>query len=112
MKDLDWIIKKGRSYGLTCEKVNDSTLRVYSNKFFFDSWLIEEKEDGFELYHLNKRKERRCCYHLQKKVKKKDKLWLLQRIHSHNRYVSLYKGKKRTNIVDNTLKRKERFKIY
>lgn len=112
MSDLDWLSKTATRYGLICERLNDTTLKVFSPKYSYDSWLIIECEDSFELLHKNRAHGKKCYYHLQKKVEKKKKLWLLQRINSHNRYTSKYKSKKGCEFVDNVLRRKKRFKIY
>lgn len=104
MKDIEWLRRKASKYGLVAEYVNDFTLRVYSPKFLFDSWLIKEVDDDIELWHLSKScGVKNISYHLQKSIPKNKKIWSLQRINSHNRYVAFNKNK--TNIVDKLLKK-------
>lgn len=101
MKDIEWLRVKAKKYDLVAEYVNDSTLKVYSQKYFFDSWLIVETDDEFELWHQSKRRGvHNINYHLQKAVPKCKKVWMLQRINSHNRYMAF---NYHVNIVDKLL---------
>lgn len=102
MRDIEWIRQKAERYELVADYVNDDILKVYSPKFYFDSWLIKETEDEIELWHQSKACGiKNITYHLQKAVPKYKKIWVLQRIKSHNRYVAFNKCK--VNIVDKIL---------
>lgn len=101
MKDIEWLRIKAANYDLTAEYMNDNTLKVYSKKYFFDSWLIVETEEEFELWHQSKNhRVKGMTYHLQKAVPKHKKIWMLQRINSHNRYVAFHHH---INLVDRLL---------
>lgn len=102
MRDIEWIRRKAERYDLIADYVNEDTLKVYSPKFFFDSWLIKETEEEIELWHLSKACNiKNVTYHLQKAIPKHKKIWALQRIKAHNRYVAFNKNK--VNIVDRLL---------
>lgn len=104
MRDIEWLKRQSSKYGLVADYVNENTLKLYSPKYFFDSWLIKETEDSIELWHQSKNyKNRNLSYHLQKSLPKYNKIWALQRIKSHNRYAAFYRNNK-TNIVDKLLK--------
>ena len=102
MRDIEWLKRKSTRYELVAEYINEDTLKVYSPKYLFDSWLIKETEDEIELWHQSKACGiKNISYHLQKAVPKHKKIWVLQRIKSHNRYVAFNKNK--VNIVDKLL---------
>lgn len=104
MSDLAYIKYKARNYNLVAEYVNEETLKVYSPKFFFDSWLVKDTEEGIELWHMSKKNNiKKCSYHLQSVIPKKYKIRALQRINSHNKYVAFYKNRNRVNLVDRVL---------
>lgn len=104
MRDIEWIRRKAEKYELVAEYVNEDTLKVYSPKFFFDSWLVKETKEEIELWHLSKASSiKNVTYHLQIAVPKKKKIWVLQRIKVHNRYVGFYKNKNKINLVDRIL---------
>lgn len=102
MKNIEWLRIKAEKYELVADYLNNNTLKVYSPKFGFDSWLIKETEKEIELWHQSKAHNiKNVTYHLQKAVPKYKKIWVLQRIKSHNRYVAFDKYK--VNIVDKLL---------
>ena len=102
MRDIEWLRRKAERYELVADYVNEDTLKVYSPKCYFDSWLIKETEFEIELWHQSKACGiKNISYHLQKAVPKYKKIWVLQRIKSHNRYVAFNKNK--VNIVDKLL---------
>lgn len=102
MRDIEWLRRKAERYELIADYVNEDTLKVYSPKYYFDSWLIKETEFEIELWHQSKAcGMKNISYHLQKAVPKYKKIWVLQRIKSHNRYVAFNKNK--VNIVDKLL---------
>lgn len=106
MRDIEYIRKISPRYGLVAEYLNEDTLKVYSEKYFFDSWLVVEnrKEKCMELWHKSKKKNlKKCSYHLQSVVPRKYKKRVLEKINSHNRYVAFYKNKKKINLVDRVL---------
>ncbi|MCI9069954.1 MAG: hypothetical protein HFJ13_07995 [Clostridium sp.] len=103
MRDIEWLKRQSEKYELVAEYLNNNTLKVYSPKYLFDSWLIVESEDAIELWHQSKSyKNRNLSYHLQKSLPKYNKIWALQRIKSHNRYAAFYRNNK-INIVDKLL---------
>ena len=102
MRDIEWLRRKAERYELIADYVNEDTLKVYSPKYYFDSWLIKETEFEIELWHQSKAYgKKNISYHLQKAVPKYKNIWVLQRIQSHNRYVAFNKNK--VNIVDKLL---------
>lgn len=102
MRDIEWLRRKAKRYELIADYINEDVLKVYSPKYYFDSWLIKETETEIELWHQSKACGiKSISYHLQKAVPKHKKLWVLQRINSHNRYVAFNKNK--VNIVDKLL---------
>lgn len=104
MRDLDYLIKKSKSYDLVAEYVNENTLKVYSPKFVFDSWLIVEKENDFQLLHMSKKNNiKKCSYHIHAVVEKHNKIHLLQKIKAHNIYVAFHKRYNKVNLVDRVL---------
>lgn len=106
MKDLDYLIKKANKYDLVAERLNYNTIKVYSPKYLFDSWLIIEEDSEFELWHRSKRNTtQKCSYHIQTTVPKRLKTRLLERIDKHNRYVAFYKHRNKVNLVDRVLER-------
>lgn len=107
MKTLDKIKNNAYKYNLKIEYINNDTLKVYSEKYAFDSWLIKEGKYDLEILHLNKAfGNKKCTYHTQARVKKHNWLWTLQRIQSHNKFVGNH-NKKRIygNLVDIVLNR-------
>ena len=104
MKNLEYLQKKARKYDLVAEFLNEDTLKIYSPKFFFDSWLIRETQEGIELLHQSKKNNlKKCSYHLQTVIPKKDKIRALQKINSHNKYIAFHKNKNKINLVDRVL---------
>lgn len=105
MRNLDYLVMKAGSHNLVAEYVNDNTLKVYSPKFFFDSWLIKEENNRFELYHQNRKQgsAHKCAYHLHAVVSKDKKIHLLQKIKRHNEYVAYHKSFNKINLVDRVL---------
>lgn len=104
MTNLEYIKTKAKKYDLVAEFLNCDTLKVYSPKYFFDSWLVKETDEGIELWHLSKKNNlKKCSYHLQAVIPKKYKIRALQRINSHNKYTTFYKHKNKVNLVDRVL---------
>lgn len=109
MKDLEFLRLKAHKYDLVADYINETTLKVYSPKYLFDSWLIVETEDAFELMHQSKMNgNKKCSYHLHATVSKSKKHWLLERIEDHNRYVAFYKNNKKINLVDRILSKQSK----
>lgn len=99
---LKQLKSRAKKYDLKAEFLNRNTLKVYSPKFFFDSWLIKESDEEFEVWHMSKKNNiQKCSYHLQAKVSKDKGIRTLQKIRSHNKYVAFHKTK--TNMVDRVL---------
>lgn len=104
MKYLDKIKNNAYVYGLEVKYVAYDTLRLYSKKYNFDSWIIVETEDNIELHHLNKAYgNKNCTYHLHATFKKRKWFWSLQRINSHNKFMTRFISKKPCNLVDRVM---------
>lgn len=106
MNVVESIIKKAPSYGLVAEKLNHNTVKLYSKKYLFDSWLIKVYETKVELLHANKKRNGgKCSYHKQNSFKIQNYTWALRKIKDHNTFTINKKHYKRTNWVDDVLKR-------
>lgn len=93
-------------FDLVAEEVNYNTLKVYSTKYFFDTWLIKIENKKVCLYHSSKKyNNRKCNYHLQNSYNLKNWYWSLQQIDSHNKFVINRKHYRRTDWVGDVLKR-------
>lgn len=102
---LNKIKNKCDRFNLIAEEVNYYTLKVYSSKYVFDSWLIKIEDRRVNLYHNSKKfNNKKCSYHLQKSYNLKNWYWSLQQIDSHNKFVINRKHYRRTNWVDEVLK--------
>lgn len=102
---LEKIQRKAKSYNLTYTRLNENTLRIYRPNMLYDSWLViyEEGSQHIILKHKCKAgKISRCkeYYHVQKKIKVENWIWVLQRINSHYRYKT---GVQRQNRIDKIL---------
>lgn len=104
MSNLEYLRIKAKKYDLVAEYLTEDTLKIYSPKFFFDSWLVKETEEEIELWHMSKKNNlRKCSYHLQSTHPKSNKKSVLKKIKDHNNYVAYHKGKRRLNLVDRVL---------
>lgn len=104
MTNLEYLKIKAEGYDLVAEYLSEDTLKLYSPKFFFDSWLIKETEEGIELWHMSKKNNiKKCSYHLQSVHSKRNKTRALKKIRDHNNYVAFHKGERRINLVDRVL---------
>lgn len=119
IKHFQFFKSRASRFNLEVKMVADDLVMVYSPKFFFDDWLIVEKEDHFELWHKTKshsynkttytRKDCRkhglngCSYHFQRKFHKKNRRKILRYIDEHNQYVAFYKKRNKINLVDRVL---------
>lgn len=104
INDLEWLRLRAERYDLIAEYLNEYTLKLYSPKFYFDSWMIIETDTEIELWHMSKGCGlKKCSYHLQKAFPKRLKLRALEKIKSHNNYVAFYKKSKKINMVDRVL---------
>lgn len=114
MRDIEYLRVKSKNYGLIADYVNENTLKVYSPKYDFDSWLIVETDKEIELWHKNKYGGlRNMSYHIQSVLPKSKKIWVLQRIKRHNEYTAFYKKRNKVNKVDFLLSREvPKFSIY
>lgn len=104
MKNLDFLVKRAKFYDVVADYINENTLKVYSPKYLFDSWLIIETESNIELWHQSKKNNlKKCSYHLHASIKKKYSIRALQKIKSHNEYVAFHKKVNKINLVDRVL---------
>lgn len=100
---LEKIKNKSVKYDLVAEYVNDNTLKIYSTKYLFDTWLIKTEGKRVNLYHSNKKGKRKCGYHLQNSFSLHKWFWCLQKINDHNKYVVNRKYYKQTDWVSDIL---------
>lgn len=108
MKNLEKIKRNAKYYNLKADYVNDYTLKVFSPKFMFDSWLITTNEDDIELWHQSKKNNiKKCSYHLQTVVPKHCWRKILQKVDKHNNYVAFHKTNNKINLVDRVLNNKK-----
>lgn len=104
MRDLDYLKKRAPKFDLEADYLNYDTLKVYSPKFFFDSWLIKVKDNEIELWHMSKKNNlKKCSYHLQSVVQKGNGVKLLKKIKNHNEYTAFHKRYRKINLVDRIL---------
>lgn len=95
-----------KRFHLVAEEINHNTLKVYSTKYVFDTWLIKIEYGKVNLYHNSKKfNNKKCNYHLQKSYKLKNWYWSIQHIDNHNKYVINKKHYKRTDWVTDILKK-------
>lgn len=104
---LQNIERESKKYGIRTSRIDRYTLKLYSKKYLFDSWLVVKDKDNLELHHMNRRVRGsgKLQYHLQANIKCTNWIWVLQRISSHNRYVVSRKWNARENIVDVVMKK-------
>lgn len=109
MNAIQNIEKNAYKYNIKTERLDSKTLKLYSDKYFFDSWLVELDGEILRLKHMD-RKLRcgKCTYHLQKIIKVKNWIWVLQRINAHNKYVVTRKWNAQENLVDRVLRSYEK----
>lgn len=105
MKVLQNIERKSKYYNLTCVELNNNTLRIYRPNMLYDSWLVIHEKDSpyIMLKHKCKVGKINSCkeyYHIQKKIRVENWIWVLQRISSHYKYKT---GTQRQNLVDKIL---------
>lgn len=106
MNILDKIQKKCRKFDLVAEYVNPKTLKVYSTKYMFDTWLIKIENRRVCLYHNSKKfNNKKCSYHLQNSYNLKNWFWSIQQINDHNKFVINRKHYRNTDWIGDLLKR-------
>ena len=106
MRMLELMRRRATKFDLVAEYLNKETLKVYSPKYFFDSWLIRENNKTLELWHMSKSRKsnfKKCSYHLQSIVPMSKGVKLLRKIESHNEYTAFHKKYKKINLVDRVL---------
>ena len=104
-KCLEKIKDNAYRFNLKAEYVSCYTLKLYSEKYMFDSWLVELTDFGLELKHMNKFiYSHKLTYHTQRIVAKHKWWWILETIRSHNEYVINKKRSYRCNEIDRVLK--------
>ena len=119
MKDFAFFKSRAHRFDLEVKSIADDITMVYGEKYRFDNWLIEDKGDHFNLWHLSKnhrskkaivtRKDSRrqqlnaCSYHFQKSFSKRNRRKILRYIKDHNEYVAFYKKRNKINLVDRVL---------
>lgn len=100
--ELKKIFKDAKKHGLEVEFLNSYTLKIYSKKYLFDSWLVVSDEKKITLYHQNRfgADSNKCRYHIQTSVKKHNWSWITKKIIDHNNFVINHKY---VNKVDKIL---------
>lgn len=100
--ELKKIYKDAIRFGLQVDFVNKDTLKIYSKKYLFDSWLVVLEDDCIKLLHQNKfgADRKKCRYHLQKQIKPNNWKWVVKKIVDHNNYIA---HRKNINMVDRVL---------
>lgn len=105
MNAIDKIEKNAHKFKLTTNRINATMIKVYSSKFMFDSWIIEQQGFKLKLLHMSKKGiGTKCSYHLQRQVNIKNWKWVLETIVSHNKFVMTQKWNVRENLVDKKLR--------
>ena len=105
MNAIDKIEKNAYKFKLTTNRINATMIKVYSSKFMFDSWIIEQQGYKLKLLHMSKKGiGTKCSYHLQRQVNIKNWKWVLETIVSHNKFVMTQKWNVRENLVDKKLR--------
>ena len=101
MNAIDKIEKNAHKFKLTTNRINATMIKVYSSKFMFDSWIVEQQGFKLKLLHMSKKGiGTKCSYHLQRQVNIKNWKWVLETIVSHNKFVMTQKWNVRENLVD------------
>lgn len=105
-KIINKIKRECKKFHLIAEEINHNTLKVYSTKYVFDTWLIKIENNKVNLYHNSKKfNNKKCSYHLQNSYNLKYWYWSLQQIDSHNRFIINRKHYKNTDWIGDLLKK-------
>lgn len=100
------IEKYAHRFKLKTNRLDNYTIQLHSPKYAFDSWLVVLDGNKLKLMHLSKRYcNKKCSYHLQREICKNNWLWILESIHSHNKYTISRKWNARENMVDRVMRR-------
>jgi hypothetical protein len=106
MNAIDKIEQTAPRFKLKTDRINKDMIKIYSDTFKLDSWMVEQRGYKLRLLHMSKKYiGNKCSYHLQREVKAKNWVWTLESITGHNRYVMRYKWNVRENLVDRTMRR-------
>ena len=99
------IEKYAHRYNIQADRIDENTVKLYSPKYDFDSWLVVLEDNRLRLLHLSKRLfSNKCSYHLQKEMSIRNWIWVLERVNSHNKYRITRKWNARENLVDRVMR--------
>lgn len=105
MNAIDRIEKTAPKFKFRTSRIDKHMLKIYTNDFRLDSWIVEQRGYKLRLLHMSKHHTgNKCSYHLQREIYYKNWIWILENIRSHNRYVMKYRWNTRENLVDRKLK--------
>lgn len=100
------IEKYAYRFKMKANRLDENTIKLHSPKYAFDSWLVVLEGKKLKLLHLSKKYfNQKCSYHLQREVSKNNWIWILESIHSHNKYTISRKWNARENMVDRVMRR-------
>lgn len=93
-------------FNLKAIRLDEYTIQLHSPKYAFDSWLVVLDREKLKLMHLSKKySNTKCNYHLQREVCKRNWIWILENINSHNKYTITRKWNARENMVDRVMRK-------
>lgn len=103
---LQKIKDNAHKFELKAEFVSCYTLKIYSEKYMFDSWIVDLTEEGLVLKHLNKYiYSNKTNYHTQRIIARHRWWWILETVSSHNDYVINRKKRYKYDHIDSVLKK-------
>lgn len=88
---------------LKAYNVNELTLKVHSEKYDFECWLIQIKDDEIYLYHNHNLI--RNNYHLQRRYEIRHWKGCVREINKHNKYVINRRKYRETDWVTDILRK-------
>lgn len=99
------IEKNAKRFNIQTSRLDKHAVKLFSQKYAFDSWLVILDGNKLKLMHMSKRRcNQKCVYHLQREICAKNWLWILESINSHNKYTITRKWNARENLVDRVMR--------
>lgn len=100
------IEKYAHRYNIQADRLDESTIKLHSPKYAFDSWLVVLEDKKLRLLHLSKKRfNKKCNYHIQREICARNWIWILESVNSHNKYTVTRKWNARENMVDRVMRR-------
>lgn len=100
------IEKHAHKYNIQADRIDNNTVKLYSPKYLFDSWLVVLEGKKIQLLHLSKKGfQQKCSYHLQREILARNWVWILETIDNHNKYTITRKWNARENLVDKVMRK-------